>query len=270
MLVSRGEELDALPPGALDGIEAYELDPLASLSFDDVDDAPMGAVLSNLHAKIFVAERARRAHVLVGSANATDAGIAGNVEFLCELVGQPSALGVAAFMGKDAPFLAMLKRYTPLDAPIVDAAADASRALEELLFDLAQVGFRIEVAKVSDGWAAHVTSDGALEIPHGVRVTLAPQNRTPEASSLAPGAVVEIELAPREAADITPFLRLTARSGSGGQVLERATIVCAQLVGAPADRIEDIVVRRQGSVASSPCRGRGAGRRAPPWRAGSR
>ena len=244
VLVSRGEELDALPQRALNGIQAYELDPLASLSSDDVQDAPTDAVLSNLHAKIFVVERARLAHVLVGSANATDAGLANNVEFLCELIGSPSALGVAAFVGEDAPFLAMLKRYTPPDAPIADDAADASRRLEELLFDLAQVGFLMKVTEEPEGWAARVTTDEALAIPEGIQVTLAPHNRTQETSTLALGVPVGIELPPREAADITPFLQLTARSVSDGRALERSTIVCARLVGAPAERLEDIFVRQ--------------------------
>ena len=247
VLVSRGEELDALPSGTLDGVKVYELDPLVSLSSDDADDpddASKRAVFSSLHAKIFVVERDRRAHVLVGSANATDAGLAANVEFLCELVGSPSALGVVAFVGEDAPFFAMLKRYTPPDVPIVDEAAEASRALDELLFDLAQVGFRMEMAKHADGWVARVTSDQALTIPQGFRVTLAPHNRTAETNTLAPGREVDIELPPREPFDITPFLRLTASSATGGRALERSTVVCADLVGAPVDRMDDIFARQ--------------------------
>ena len=244
VLVSRSEELDALPAGALDGIEVYELDPLASLSSEDIDEVPAGAVFSTLHAKIFVVERARLAHVLVGSANATDAGLAANVEFLCELVGSPSALGVEAFVGEDAPFFAMLKPYTPPDAPIVDQSLEAGRALDELLVDLAQVGFRMEVAERSDGWAARVTSDQALVIPQGFEVTLAPHNRTAETSTLATGVEVDVELPPREPAELTPFLRLTATSVINGSALERSTIVCADLVGAPADRMDDIFVRQ--------------------------
>ena len=90
VLVSRGEELDALPEGALEGLDVYELDPVASLSADDVEGNTGLARLTRLHAKLFVVERARLAHVFIGSANATDAGLGSNVEFLCELVGARS------------------------------------------------------------------------------------------------------------------------------------------------------------------------------------
>ena len=77
VLVSRGEELGALPEGALEGLDVYELDPAASLSGDDAGKETRPAILTHLHAKLFVVERARLAHLFVGSANATDAGLGG-------------------------------------------------------------------------------------------------------------------------------------------------------------------------------------------------
>ena len=111
VLVSRGEELDALPDGALEGLDVYELDPAASLSGDDVEEETRPAFLTHLHAKLFVVERARLAHLFVGSANATDAGLGGNIEFLCELVGPVARLGVDALVGDEAPFRGMLTPY---------------------------------------------------------------------------------------------------------------------------------------------------------------
>ena len=248
VLVSRGEELDALPLGALDGVEAYELDPMAGLAPEGIGDAPVPAPPSNLHAKLFLVERARRAHLFVGSVNATDAGFNGNVEFLCEMVGSPSGLGVEALVGADAAFRAMLKPYTPPDQPAIeDEEAGVARELEELLFDVAQIGFRIEATEHADGWAQWVTSDAPLPAAGSARVTLAPHNRTGEAVVLAPGAAVGLELKAREAADVTPFLQITASRAVAGQTLERSTVVCARLIGAPASRLDEIFVRQIGT-----------------------
>ena len=138
VLVSRGEELDALPDGALEGLDVYELDPVASLSADDVEGNTGLARLTRLHAKLFVVERARLAHVFIGSANATDAGLGSNVEFLCELVGPVATLGVHALVGEEAPFRGMLTPYVASARQCVDEASTAGRALEDLLLDIAR------------------------------------------------------------------------------------------------------------------------------------
>ena len=104
VLVSRGEELGALPAVCLDDLEVYELDPTAHLAEDELDGERDQAFLTHLHAKVFAVERARLAHLFVGSSNATDAGLGGNIEFLCELVGRVATIGVDALVGDDAPF----------------------------------------------------------------------------------------------------------------------------------------------------------------------
>ena len=175
VLVSRGEELDALPDGALEGLDVYELDPVASLSGDDVAGNTGLACLTRLHAKLFVVERARLAHVFIGSANATDAGLGSNVEFLCELVGPVATLGVHALVGEEAPFRGMLTPYVASARQDVDEASTAGRALEDLLLDIAaEVRFRSTVTRRAEGWVSRVTSDAALpHIPEGARVTIA-------------------------------------------------------------------------------------------------
>ncbi|MYK62193.1 MAG: hypothetical protein F4034_09560, partial [Chloroflexi bacterium] len=108
VLVSRGEELATLQPDSLNRMDTYELDPAASLySSEDIEEETSQTLLTHLHAKVFVVERARRAHLYIGSANATDAGLNsgnGNIEFLCELIGPVKRLGVDALVGEDTPF----------------------------------------------------------------------------------------------------------------------------------------------------------------------
>lgn len=246
ILVSRGEELDALPTGALDGIDAYELDPMASLTSDDGDTPQSASVLSALHAKVFIVERARLAHLFVGSANATDAGLGGNVEFLCELVGSPTVVGASALVSEGAPFAKMLKRYDPPEAPVTETEeSTALRALDELLIDLAQVGFCVQVMEAPTGWTSHASSDNAL--PAGTpdtRITIAPHKFPNESVEVGAGSHIDVTWPERDAGDLSPFLLLTVSRVAAGQRVERSTVICARLVGAPSSRLDDIFVRQ--------------------------
>ncbi|MXW23881.1 MAG: hypothetical protein F4X80_07915 [Chloroflexi bacterium] len=250
VLVSRGEELDALHAhdrDVLEGLDVYELDPTASLASDDAEGDSPQTFLTRLHAKLFVAERGRQARLFVGSANATDAGLEQNVEFLCELVGPAASLGVEALVGDDAPFRKMLTPYVPSPPEERDEEAiTAGRALEDLIFDIAAgARFDTKVTRHVDGWVPSVSTDTALpRFPDGTSVTLAAHNRPAETYSLAPGEPVQVELSPRELGDITPFLQVTARLQVGREVIERSTVICSRLHGAPEERFREILARQ--------------------------
>ena len=247
VLVSRGEELAALQPDSLNHLEAYELDPTANLSADDVEDGTSQTFLTHLHAKIFAIERARLAHLFIGSANATDAGFnGGNIEFLCELIGPVGRLGVDAIVGEDAPFHTMLTPYVASERPEIDEASTACRALEDLLLDIAGgVRFHTTVTQRLDGWVSRITSETALpHFPEGTIVTIAPHNRPAETCPLSPVEPADIELPSMELADVTPFLQLTARRMVNAKTVEHSTVICSQLDGAPDDRIQEIMARQ--------------------------
>ena len=246
VLVARGGELNALPSDALEHLDVYELDPTASLAGDDAEGDANQTLLTQLHAKLFVVERARLAHLFVGSANATDAGLGQNVEFLCELVGSVGTLGVDALVGEDAPLRAMLTPYDPSTKPPDNGNGSDGRALDDLLLDIAAgVRFRTAVTKGTEGWVARITSDAApRRIPNGACVTIAPHNRPSETHPLSREDPIDVELPPRELADITAFLRLTAGRKVDGDVLERSTVVCSRLEGSPDDRFRQILARQ--------------------------
>ena len=247
VLVSRGAELAALQEESLEHLEVYELDPTASLSGDE--DHADRAVLTQLHAKIFAVERARLAHLFIGSANATDAAFnGGNIEFLCELIGPVGRYGVDALVGDDSEFRTMLTPYVSTEDQQPDDAetATAARALGDLLLRIAgEVGFLTTVFRVSDEWAVHVESETALpQFPEGTSVTLAAYNRPSKTHPLTPEERVDIELRPRELADVTPFLQLNARRMFRGEQVESSTVICSQFRGAPADRFDAIMARQ--------------------------
>ena len=246
MLISRGAELNALPSDALDHVDVYELDPTASLAADDPEGEINRSFLTQLHAKLFVVERARQAHLFVGSANATDAGLGQNVEFLCELVGSVGTLGVDALVGEKAPLRAMLTPYESSTEPSDDKNGEDTRTLENLLLDVAAgVRFRTTVTQETEGWVARITSDTAPpRIPKGACVTIAPHNRPDETCPLDPVEPLDVELPPCELADITAFLRLTASRSVNGKAPECSTVVCSRLEGLPDDRFRQIFARQ--------------------------
>ena len=122
-LVSRQESLDGLPARTLDSIQnKYIFDDGGTFEYTDaaggrtsVDDdkkphgaapptpspADPGRPLVGLHAKVFAFEMGHRAHLFVGSANATWAGFNRNVEILAELRGPVAELGIDRLIAGD-------------------------------------------------------------------------------------------------------------------------------------------------------------------------
>lgn len=259
-LVSRSDELDRLGLAAVEGAAVYSLDPLvgygdaqeagagapeddgsAPASVGEQGDAPSG--LRDLHAKLVVIERSKRAHVFVGSANATDAAFAGNVEVLCELDGGHSKLGVATILDAENGMGALLVAYQPSGSKPEDPADELRRHLEEALRAAAEVTLTATAAPVDDRWTVELRSDHALPGADAVRFTVAPLNRPSEQHPVTPGAPIAADLGPREAADITAFYILT------GELIDQvirpmATVVRATLVNDPAHRLDDIVARQ--------------------------
>ena len=154
--------------------------------------------------------------------------------------------GVDALVGDDAPLRSMLTPYVVSDTQEIDQPGTTGRVLEGLLVDIAgQVGFRTTIAKQADGWVPLITTDSELpRIPVGTSVTIAAHNRPTETYELHPGAPVEIEMSPREIADVTAFLQLTASRTEEGTVIQRSTVVCSQMDGDPDDRYHEIFARQ--------------------------
>jgi hypothetical protein len=145
-LVSRLEELQALPQLALEGIAHVSVfsDEQAKeeSTEEDLPEASSAASLepeaepelSGLHAKLYVADQGWKAVIWTGSANATDAAFNRNVEFMLALSGKKGNAGVDALLATDANqpgFRSFLTDYISGTGPTeVDAA---KRELEQEL-----------------------------------------------------------------------------------------------------------------------------------------
>jgi len=170
-LVSRLEELDFIRPETLGKFKkTYYLNEAAGdeeePSIEISSEASRGAELDNesdlsgLHAKLFVAESGWNAHIWTGSANATSAAFDNvNVEFLVELVGKKSRVGINKFLGEkeegndkkkgNTTFRDLLDEYEPPTRPPKpdEKKRELEKRLEYIQKQLNNAEFRVFVSK---------------------------------------------------------------------------------------------------------------------------
>ncbi|GAA5038806.1 phospholipase D family protein [Actinopolymorpha pittospori] len=246
-VVGRQDELDRLPSDTLEGVDAYVLSELAGLPPDEVSETgEKQGLLTGLHAKLYVVEHGHTARVLLGSANATGAAFTGNVEFLVELVGGRKQLGIETMLGAGAEFRSILEPYNRQSAVEVD---DDQRVLDNLVRALAEIPLTatVEPDQHDDGTRRlgrlriRLTSDVPAPAAEEVRVTAELLTRRGEAAELALGVPVDASFAELAVFDVTPFVIITAQDDHGGRA---TTVVHAQLVGDPADRLDQVLARQ--------------------------
>jgi hypothetical protein len=231
-LVSRQETLDSLPPEALEGIDTLVINSLAGLP---ADEAPAGqAILTGLHAKVYVVEKGNQARVLLGSANASAAAFGGNVELLVQLTGGRAALGIDALVGPQAALREILEPYARNDDAELE---EEDLRLRELIRDIAAVPLTATVVKHPEGFGIRLTSEEALPEAADIRVTAQLHTRRGEAVELTPGRPAAVSWTGLALTDITPFIVVTAELGSDRE----RTVVLATLVDDPVGRLDEVL-----------------------------
>ena len=242
-VVARSEEFDRLGAEAFADSTTHILDPVAE--YEDEPDTPdRPPALSNLHAKMFVVERDKRAHVFVGSANATEAAFGGNVEILCELVGGHTKLGVGSILDDDTGMGVVLQPYQPRGSQPENEADALKWRLEEFLRSAAEVPLAAHVSPDHEHWRIQLLSGRDLPTTSdAIEFSLGPLNRPLERYPAEPGASVRQTLGPRSGADLTAFYILTARSLTTA-LRPVSCVVRAELIGAPESRLDEIVAEQ--------------------------
>jgi len=213
-LISRAEQLERLKPETLSGYSnVWILDDTAEPEPSDTEESnaeageatqnelPAEPALVGLHAKLYVLDDGWEASVFTGSANATRAAFNRNVEFLTELRGKKSKLGVAAVLGESTepddkkPGAASLADLLRPFKPGEGAGAEESPEdkFERLVDEIAR-----QVAKAQLIAECQDSNDGS-----GYRVCLQPVRRIKVA--LDPTVAVSVRPASRPHA---PFVAL--------------------------------------------------------------
>ena len=273
VVVSRPEELDKLPTDALDGVhELYTLaDAAESSSMQETvsasdalksDDASREMILAEasdiqlcgLHAKLFVADAGWNATIWTGSANATSAAFKRNVEFLVQLRGKKSSVGIDALLGNSSEREAsaqkvelrdMLERYSRPNEPL--EPDQIQRRLEWLcgnsrrILIEARLMAHITVGSGKDTATFDVVVrpyiDDVTSIPDGVECGIRPISRSQNAAQAIKslrGDVAQFKSLAVES--LSSFFAVTVTARAEGRSHSQRFTLNLPLLGAPDDR----------------------------------
>jgi hypothetical protein len=182
--------------------------------------------------------------VFVGSANATGAAFGGNVEFLVELRGGATKLGVEATLDFENGLGPILEPYDPVGGRDLDPIEEALRQLLNLLRAIAEQPFTATVRRERDEYTEVIATTSRTFDPT-VKVTVELLTLPGRSAAVLPGVPLEAELGPVPLDLVTPFLAVHAAApGPNGGELRQATVVRCRLVDDPAGRLDEILARQ--------------------------
>jgi len=247
VVISRAEAFEQLAPELLENVDCRVVSSLAGLA--SVDEESEGtearSVLGGLHAKVYVAEAGRQARLVVGSANATTAGLHGNnVEFLVEFVGGPNALGVDKLLHESDGLGSLLESYRPTGGAAPSEEDALARSLDRALRAVASVRFSSEVVQTGDSYAQTVRAAAAPPAPpDGVEVFVEVYGSVGRQQPVGADDVAwtfgDLGLT-----EISAFIVFTAVGTCGATTIRRVTLVRSDLVGAPEARLDEILAKQ--------------------------
>jgi hypothetical protein len=189
-----------------------------------------------------VIERGSTARVLLGSANATRSALDGNIEFLVELAGDKSKLGIETFLGRDAPFRQLLVDYRALGGERAAADEDADRRLRSSLRWAAALPLRAEVTPDGEQYTIRVTAPEVLRPGSGMAASL--ELLTCPGARVPLSGAVDVSFTGLDLTDVTPFFVVRV---ADGREESGATVVLASLVGDPPERLDELLARQVGT-----------------------
>ena len=253
MVVSRPEALDKLGAKALSQFQEIK----CFAGGDDSDEE--SATLTQLHAKAIISEVGDRAVWFVGSGNATNAAIAGNVEVMLELKGSKTKVGINSIL-KDPKkggvgFSSLLADYTPGEQPAGESDHEAEVArLDRIVQEVARGKVVITAeAEGTDGkYELQLElGDGLAGLEAGDRLTVRPVTlKADRASDLTRGDRPTAKFGSVSLSQVTELLAFTLTSslkvkdagGSLGTVPPRSFVICGQLLNPPEGRDEHLLL----------------------------
>lgn len=248
-LFSNRDELERLPWGALEGIKCYHLSAAVEDGefYDRTTEGSLEPKPQKLHAKVFIFDEDNEATWFVGSANATQAAAAKNVEFMLELTGGGNESRVRhqikTWQGKDGrggPFVEFDPDQTTQANEAAEKLRQAIRRFEYALLAAPMAG-RVEPSANGLGFDLNLNLDlsGVQSVP-GIGAYVQPFNvrAAPSPVSLHPGECTTCVFSNISEVELSRFLlfRLTSGNEPAQEFLVRI-----EISGLPTDRLENIL-----------------------------
>jgi hypothetical protein len=254
VLISRSDSLETLPLKRLKHFSKfYSLSSGAEAESDgdNVVDGERQTPLLGLHAKLYVLDQGWDTVVLTGSANVTDAAFSRNVEFLTELVGKKSVMGIEALLNQEKGQLRLmdlLEEFIPGEPVKSDPVQDRlDRLVEDTTRIIAQSALEVRITAVTapDEFVLQLGLPPAarLKVPGTVQIRCWP-------ISISEDYAVAINAAasPVAAFDhitllaMTSFFAFQVEAVSGDTRASQRFVLNLPLIGAP-DARKDAVLR---------------------------
>jgi hypothetical protein len=233
--------------------KVYTLNAAASTEPRTEDDSEetVETIASGLHAKCFVIDDGWIGRTFTGSANATWHAFNGNVEFLTELTGSKTILGIDALLKQESGTTRLADVLVEVnEGDVMPPVDEESAAIEKLLEDartaIVKSSLGLFCARSDDGepkFTVTVEAGMRFPLPEGIvarcwPVTLSEERAVPIRLSESPVA----QFNEMTAIALTRFLNVEVVAGTGEQRQAVKFAVMLPIEGAPADR-EDQVLR---------------------------
>jgi hypothetical protein len=247
VLISRPDELSKLAPATISRFaKVYVLDSAAEEDTDGTET--VSNTFSGLHAKCFIEDDGWNAHVFTGSANATHAAFDRNVEFITELIGKKSQLGIEKFLdgadGDGAGFAKLLQPWTSTAASLTEEA-QIREELEQELTDVRRIlsvhALTLRCMPTDDRYALDV--HGLADLPElgGVSVKYWPAMLRADDAIAVDSSSREARFGPMSLDCVTAFLAFELSTARDGIPAKCRFVLRLPLDGAPADRMERLL-----------------------------
>ncbi|MFZ4775362.1 MAG: phospholipase D family protein [Terrimicrobiaceae bacterium] len=249
-LFSDRSELETLPPEAFDGVKAYQLMDLVvdgELS-ESAEDGGGDAKQQNLHAKMFIFENKAESTWFMGSANATQAALNRNVEFMLELGGSSAAIRVHRRLPEltgekegAGPFVEFVPGQTHEDAANVNQEAAEFRKFEHALLG-ADVQARVQTSGNGTNFDLHINLNlEKVQRRPGIVLMLQPfqSQRKLKPIRLKPGQRETCVFENIPEVELSRFLHFRIEDSDGDALHEFLWLI--EIEGLPAERLDNIL-----------------------------
>jgi hypothetical protein len=255
-LISRPESLEAVDPAVLKRFSAIhvlddaavEEDVDAEESVENASAPAQAASARGLHAKLFIADQGWNTSVWTGSANATHSAFNRNVEFMVQLQGKKSKVGIDAFLGgpEGQGFMAFLRPFAVGERCIPDPEVeDNEKRAEAFRRQLAGGGLKLRVEPTGgDSFDLVLLPDVSLRPDTaGIAARCWPAAVSASmAHALDPlWTVGEVRFSKVTVHALTSFIAFEVVAGIGSKSVTARFTLNLPMEGAPDDRIDRVL-----------------------------